>query len=367
MLSHEQQRGETISSSRSSNTPSAIAEEIRTRLHALSTERSNPPFWAMLRLAQTVNPHLLLSRIRHDLSCLIVPEGSLLEIEDPVLQTLQENDTLQRCLQSLSSLRRTLSSREALKTIDKFSNATHLLKSRIDELQTRGLQNICRQQNRSLTLSQLDNSILYLEFLVLKLDENRNRWNEVEANNIVWELERLVNNCKKIKQEVRLLEVLKGPTVVPFALDETEAVMEMLPDDHESIPSVMEAIDLIERLGTLYEQFVQYGAEAFIFQRIKNMNVGMCMVTRVENALRNTGIANSLAQMSAKAVLEQDGLGVVIDVLQGYLQSDEGMDEFVEHCVTIICSVVREGEEAETIIKQLLTKNKSPIEKRRLF
>eukprot|EP00980_Cylindrotheca_fusiformis_P021673 scaffold8529_cov137-Cylindrotheca_fusiformis.AAC.3 len=339
MASQKQQRGETISSSQSSNTPSTIADEIRTRLHGLSTE----PYWSTVELAHTVDPHWLLRHIRLDLTCLIVSEGSLLEIEDPVLQTLQENKTLNRCLQSLSSLGPTLSSREALNTIDKFRNATQLLKSRIDELQTRGLQNIARQQDN---LIQLHNSMSYLEFLVKKLDENRTCWNDAESKSIVWELERIVNNCKKIKQEVRLLEGLKGTIAVDFALDETKAIMETLPDDHESIPSVMsvmEAIESIERIGTLLDQFSQCGAKAFTFQRIKDMNVDTTKVSRVEDALRVTGIASSLARMSAKAVLEQNGLRVVVRVLQGYLRSEEDM-HFLECCITIIYSVVREGE-----------------------
>eukprot|EP00980_Cylindrotheca_fusiformis_P022923 scaffold9935_cov134-Cylindrotheca_fusiformis.AAC.1 len=82
MSSHQLQTGETPTPS-SSHMRSAIAEEIRTRIHALSTERSNPPFWAMLQLAQTVDQRMLLSRIRDEIKCLIVPEGSPLEIEKP--------------------------------------------------------------------------------------------------------------------------------------------------------------------------------------------------------------------------------------------------------------------------------------------
>eukprot|EP00980_Cylindrotheca_fusiformis_P022587 scaffold9470_cov100-Cylindrotheca_fusiformis.AAC.1 len=72
----------------------------------------------------------------------------------------------------------------------------------------------------------------------------------------------------------------------------------------------------------------------------------MGTVTRVVTTLRNTGIASTLARMSARAVLEQDGLQVIVHILQGcLLLSHEETDVFVEHSIDIICSVVREGEE----------------------
>eukprot|EP00980_Cylindrotheca_fusiformis_P021671 scaffold8529_cov137-Cylindrotheca_fusiformis.AAC.1 len=344
MASQEQQEEGNASSSTSYITRSAITEEIRTRLHALSTERSIPPLWETVELAHTVDPHLLLSRIRHDLKRLIVPEGSDLQIEDPILQTLQENNTVLQWLQALSLLGWTISSREELDTIENFYNAIQILKTQIDELRTTALLSISTKPHRSSAVCDLDHSIMDLEFLVLKLDENRTRWNEVESKNIVWELKRLVGNCKKMKQEVRLLETLDETIAVDFDLNEIKAIMETLPDDHESIPSVMEAIESMERMGTLLDRFSQCGAEAFAFQRIKDMNVNTSMVTRVGNALRDTGIASFLARMSAKAVLEQNGLRVVVRVLQGYLRSEEDM-HFLECCITIIRSVVREGEE----------------------
>eukprot|EP00980_Cylindrotheca_fusiformis_P022926 scaffold9935_cov134-Cylindrotheca_fusiformis.AAC.4 len=71
----------------------------------------------------------------------------------------------------------------------------------------------------------------------------------------------------------------------------------------------------------------------------------MGTVTRVVTTLRNTGIASTLARMSARAVLEQDGLHETVDALQASLTTDEDMHKIVDYCVTILCSVVREGDE----------------------
>eukprot|EP00980_Cylindrotheca_fusiformis_P027751 scaffold22554_cov152-Cylindrotheca_fusiformis.AAC.1 len=185
--------------------------------------------------------------------------------------------------------------------IEKFSNAIQLLDSQIGELDARGFRTITKQKTTSLALREVDTSIMYLLFLVHKLDENRTYWNETESNNIVCEMERLVDSCKKIKQEVQLLEALEGPIPGDLAVDSLEAILEKLPDDHESVPSVREAIDSIQRLGVLFDQFLQREPEAFVFQRIKDLRINMGTVTRVVTTLRNTGIASTLARMSARA------------------------------------------------------------------
>jgi hypothetical protein len=291
---------------------------------------------------------------------LIIKDGeeTALEIGEPVLRQLQENGTLNECVESLTALPNSslnecvesstalpMSSFNKLDTIDSFTRAIKQLKSRIDEIDIGHFHSAMLENKHVITLRRVEQSMIDLEKIIHKLDEKNKIYEAEESFQVVDILRGVVRYYKEIEGEVQLFEGLRGATTVDMALDAVEAIKETK-DDFENIPCVKEGIDSIETLGKLFYHFLAVGKEAFFLKRIKNMAIDIGWVSEVNFSLRSTGSTDLIARESARSILELDGIESIIAALKWWHEKlSDDLEDFTTYSIKTLFSVASEFDE----------------------
>jgi hypothetical protein len=323
-----------------------IEGEVRSKLFILKkkTTSISEATDTMTALTKAVDSDSFRCHISATLMNLIIKddEETALEMGEPVLRQLQENSTLNECVESLTAL--PMSSFNKLDTIDSFARAVKQLNSRIDEIDIEHFNSAMLENKRVITL-RVEESMVDLEKIVHKLDEKNKIYEAEESFDVVDILRGLVGDYKEIKGEVQLFERLRGATTVDMALDAVEAIKETK-DDCENIPSIKKGIDSIETLGKLFDHFVGVGKEAFFLKRIKNMAIDIWRVSEVNISLRSTGSTDLIARESARSMLELDGIESIIAALKWWHERlSDDLKDFTTYSIKTLCSIASEFDE----------------------